>query len=55
MKKVAQSFNTAALESNPGSRSRESEALHLSHCTLQSCIYNLNGLIVLDILDVRFE
>ena len=32
MKKLAQGFNTAAQDSNPGSRSRESEALPLSHC-----------------------
>ena len=31
MKKLAQGFNTAAQDSNPGSRSRESEALLLSH------------------------
>ncbi|KAK2184487.1 hypothetical protein NP493_265g03055 [Ridgeia piscesae] len=34
VKKHAQGFNTAAPDSNPGSRSRESEALPLSHCTL---------------------
>ena len=34
MKKRAQGFNTAAQDSNPGSRSRESEALPLSHCAL---------------------
>ena len=34
MKKLAQGFNTAAQDSNPGSRSRESEALPLSHCAL---------------------
>ena len=34
VKKRAQGFNTAAQDSNPGSRSRESEALPLSHCTL---------------------
>ena len=34
MKKLAQGFNTAAQDSNPGSRSRESEALPMSHCTL---------------------
>ena len=33
--KLAQGFNTAAQDSNPGSLSRESEALPLSHCTLQ--------------------
>ena len=32
--KLAQGFNTAAQDSNPGSRSRESEALPLSHCAL---------------------
>ena len=35
MKKLAQSFNTAAQDSHPGSCSRESEALPLSYCTLQ--------------------
>ena len=38
VKKLAQCFNTAAQNSNPGPRSRESEALPLSHCALQ--IYN---------------
>ena len=37
MKKLAQGFNTAAQDSNPGSRSRESEALPLSHCALLNC------------------
>ena len=36
MKKLAEGFNTAAQDSNPGSLSRESEALPLSHCALQS-------------------
>ena len=36
MKKLAQDFNTAAQDSNPGSRNRESEALPLSHCALQT-------------------
>ena len=36
VKKLAQGFNTAAQDSNPGSRSRESEALPLSHCALRS-------------------
>ena len=36
MKKLAQGFNTAAQDSNPGSLSRESEALPLSHCALTS-------------------
>ena len=34
VKKLAQCFNTAAQDSNPGSLSRESEALPLSHCAL---------------------
>ena len=34
VKKLAQGFNTAAQDSNLGSRSRESEALPLSHCAL---------------------
>ena len=34
--KLAQGFNTAAQVSNPGSRSRESEALPLSHCALHA-------------------
>ena len=34
MKKLADGFNTAAHDSNPGSRSRESEALTLNHCVL---------------------
>ena len=33
--KLAQGFNTAAQDSNPGSRSRESKALPLSHCALR--------------------
>ena len=32
--KIAQSFNTAGQNSNPGSCSRESEVLPLSHCAL---------------------
>ena len=35
MEKLAQGFNTAAQDSIPGSLSRESEALPLSHCALQ--------------------
>ena len=35
MKTLAQGFNTAAQDSNPGSRSRESDALPLSHYALQ--------------------
>ena len=38
VKKLAQGFNTAAQDSNPGSLRRESEALPLSHCAIQ--IYN---------------
>ena len=34
VKKLAQGFNTAAQDSNPGSLSRESKALPLSHCAL---------------------
>ena len=33
VKTLAQGFSTAAQDSNPGSRSRESEALPLSHCS----------------------
>ena len=36
VKKLAQGFNIAAQDSNPGSRSRESEALPLSQGALQS-------------------
>ena len=36
VKKLAKGFNTAAQDSNLGSRSRESEALPLSHCALQT-------------------
>ena len=36
MKKPAQGFNTAAQDSNPGSHSRQSEALPLSHCALHN-------------------
>ena len=36
VKKLAQGFNTAAQDSNPGPLSRESEALPLSHCALCS-------------------
>ena len=34
MKKLAQGFNTAAQDSNPGSLSRESGGLPLSHCAI---------------------
>ena len=36
VKQLAQGFNTAEQDSNPGSRSRESESLPLSHCALQN-------------------
>ena len=36
VKQLAQGFNTGAQDSNPGSRSRESEALPLSHCALHN-------------------
>ena len=38
MKKLAQDFNTAALDLNPGSLSRASKALPLSHCALHSTL-----------------
>ena len=34
--KLAQGFNNTAQDSNPGSRSRVSEALPMSHCALQA-------------------
>ena len=34
--KLAQGFNTAAHDSNPGSLNRECEAVPLSHCALQN-------------------
>ena len=45
VKKLAQGFNTAAQDSNPGSRSRGSKALPLSHCGLQS-LHKLSSLVV---------
>ena len=39
MKNLAQGFNTAAQDSNPGSLSRESGALPLSHCALSTGNY----------------
>ena len=36
VKTLAQGFNTAAQNSNPGSRSRESDALPLSHYALHN-------------------
>ena len=36
VKKLAQGFNTTAQDSNPGSHSRESKAVPLSHCALTS-------------------
>ena len=41
VKKLAQGFNTAAQDPNPGSRSRESEALPLSHSALQRSLLSL--------------
>ena len=41
VQKVAQRFNTAAQDSNSGSRSRESDALPLSHCALLLLLDNL--------------
>ena len=35
VKKLVQGFHTAAQDSKPGSRSRKSEGLPLSHCALQ--------------------
>ena len=35
MKKLAQGFNTTAQDSNPGSLSRESGTLPMSHCALR--------------------
>ena len=34
VKKIAQGFNTATQDSNPGPLSQESEALPLSHCIM---------------------
>ena len=42
MKKLAQDFNTAAQDSNPDSRNRESEALPLSRCALDVEISGMN-------------
>ena len=42
MKKLAQGFNTAAQDSNLGSRSRESEVLPLSHCALYCIVFISN-------------
>ena len=44
VKKSAQGFNNAAQGSNPGSSSREYEALPLSHFALLYCILNVNCL-----------
>ena len=44
MKKLARGFNTAAQDSNPGSRSRESEALPLSHGALHKTSVHTNEL-----------
>ena len=42
VKKLSQGFNTVAQDWNPGSRSRESETLTLSHCALQITCRNNN-------------
>ena len=61
MKKIAQGFNTAAQDSNPGSRSRESEALPLSHCArftmikrlyLPRCVFSVAGPIMWHALSI---
>ena len=36
--KLAQGFNAAARDSNPGSHSGESESLPLSHCAAMKCL-----------------
>ena len=41
VKILGQGFNTVAQDSNPGSRSRESETLSLSHCTLLTYTSNI--------------
>ena len=38
VKKLAQGFNITTQYSNPGSRSRESEGLPLSHCALHELL-----------------
>ena len=45
VKTLVQSVNTAAPDSNSGSRSREYEVLPLSHCALQSHVGMLNALL----------
>ena len=54
MKKLAQGFNTAAQDSNPGSRSRESEALPLSHCALPIALCALPGMALYAIMFMYF-
>ena len=44
MAKLAQGFNTAAQDSNPGSHSRESEALPLSHCLRAGVTWNYGAI-----------
>ena len=51
MKKLAQGFNTVAQDSNPGSLSRESGALPLSHRALQVHTW-MKRVLVCDELDV---
>ena len=43
VKKLAQGFNTAANDANPGTLSRESEVLPLSHCALNVNTNYLNN------------
>ena len=50
MNKVVEAFNTAAQDSNPGSRSRQYEALPQSHCALRT----RNAVINLYLTNVMF-
>ena len=43
MKKLAQGFNTPAQDSNPGSLSRESVGLPLSHCAVRGELLYIRG------------
>ena len=50
VKQLAQGFNTAAQDSNPGYlSSRQSEALPLSHCALRFTEFSWNYLVICDI------
>ena len=57
MKKLAQGFSTAARDSNTGSRSRESEALPLSHYVLHVRTFVLVDLVyhALQWLDILLQ